>query len=590
MSSEQNLKKIKEMCLKNGISEGKTSKEYLFTLNSIDFYYFNRNIGEIDIVEGFVDGSNDGGIDFILNKEDTMYLVQGKSSNKLSLEDIKNSFNKMCDTIEKFENGDINSFHQKLKSIYLNKYEDLSEDKNIELVLFTNTTFSENILDEIEKYKNSDRLSSYKVSFFDGSDIEKKIIVSYQGNEFVQEDSIELCETNNRLEYGEGVIVNIKASSLKKLFIKYSQKGLFSFNLREHISQKSVDNGIDETIKNDPKNFWYYNNGITLGCVDYNIDGNKIKLYDFSIINGAQTTTKIGNSKIINADNDFAIVCKIVKAKGSLQDSRDFISKISEASNSQKPIRFRDLKANAIEQKRLQILASQNNYPLSIEIKRGVKPLNEKKVNNKWQKVTNEYIGQLILSCILQKPGTARSGKMLIFSSEKIYNQIYKRKHDYDTLYDLVRIANLYDNFKLDYLKEEEDSKKIAVSQNGKFTVLAVLFYFYKRLFCGISGFSDSKVVEDNIKGLLTLEYNDDNYEKKIYYLFKFIVNRLSDLYDIKETDLKLTSYSNFFKTDKTYIDVILYDMDRLLSDEYDFNRIKEYMIIFEKKREYAIS
>lgn len=380
MNDNQNYRKIREMCLKNGISEGKTTNEYLFTINCIDYFYYNKNIGEMDIIEGFVDGSNDGGIDFILNKDDRMYLIQGKSSEKLSIDDIKNVFYKISNTIEMFEKNDFDGFSTKLKSAYLNKYDDLDENKNMELVLFTNTILDDKMKMEFEKFKNTDKMSNYIITIYDNNDIDKKKIMLYQGEEFVSEDSIELCETNNKLEYKEGLIVNIKASSLKKLYLKHSERGLFSYNLREHISQKNVDNGIDDTIKNDPKNFWFYNNGITIGCVDYTIDGNKIKLYDFSIINGAQTTSKIGTSKLVDVNNDFAIVCKIVKANGTLSNSSDFISKISEASNSQKPIRPRDLKSNSIEQKRLQYGASQNKYSLAIEIKRGVKPTNDKRL------------------------------------------------------------------------------------------------------------------------------------------------------------------------------------------------------------------
>ena len=101
--------------------------------------------------------------------------------------------------------------------------------------------------------------------------------------------------------------------------------------------------------------------------------------------------------------------------------------KISEASNSQKPIKARDLKANAREQKMLQTKCAENKNALAIEIKRGVKPKNYYKVE-KWQRVTNEYIGQLILACLLQRPGSARSGKITIFTSEKLYNQIYKNR------------------------------------------------------------------------------------------------------------------------------------------------------------------
>ena len=68
--------------------------------------------------------------------------------------------------------------------------------------------------------------------------------------EFIDQDSIKLSDAKNVLKYGEnGIIVNIKASSLKKLYTKHSKNGLFSYNLREHISQKNVDSGIENTIK-----------------------------------------------------------------------------------------------------------------------------------------------------------------------------------------------------------------------------------------------------------------------------------------------------------------------------------------------------
>ena len=174
------------------------------------------------------------------------------------------------------------------------------------------------------------------------------------------------------------------------------------------------------TIKKEKENFWFYNNGITIGCEDFVLDGYVLRLYNFSIINGAQTTTKIGESKLIDNEYDFDIVCKVVKANRSLNDESDFIMKISEASNSQKPIKARDLKANAREQKMLQTKCAENKNALAIEIKRGVKPKNYYKVE-KWQRVTNEYIGQLILACLLQRPGSARSGKITIFTSEKLY-------------------------------------------------------------------------------------------------------------------------------------------------------------------------
>ena len=90
---------------------------------------------------------------------------------------------------------------------------------------------------------------------------------------------------------------------------------------------------------------------------------------------------------------DFYLSCKVIKAL-SEDDKIEgrFIQKVSEASNSQKPIKPRDLKANAPEQQLLQDKALRNKHKLAIEIKRGVKPKTQTRLE-KWQKVTNEYVG-----------------------------------------------------------------------------------------------------------------------------------------------------------------------------------------------------
>lgn len=584
----ENYEKVKKLAEKAGISQGKLNNEFIFTLQMVDYFYYNKNIGEQDIRENFVDGTSDGGIDYIFNNDDTMYLVQGKSSTNLSYEEIRNVFHKMDTTVNNFEKGKYDTYSDKLKSTFLNAYDDLSESKNITLVLFTNTIFTDELRSKVDELKKEDFLSNYTIEIYDAKDIEFKRLTALQDKEFISQDSIELAETRNVLKYGEnGIIVNIKASSLKKLYTKHSNNGLFSYNLREHITQKNVDTGIEKTIKSEKDNFWFYNNGITIGCEDFNIDGYMLKLYNFSIINGAQTTTKIGESKLIDKEYDFDVVCKVVKAKRSLNQESDFIMKISEASNSQKPIKARDLKANAREQKMLQLKCAENKYPLAIEIKRGVKPKNYFKVE-KWQRITNEYIGQLILGCILQRPGSARSGKITIFTSEKLYNQIYKnRKQDCDILYELVNIANKYEEFKNRYANDVEDVDLIAACKNGKFTTLAIVFYLYKRFNGIVSNYLDEKLTEDNIENTkLTLNYKGDDYEKKLDDLFKFIIKKLSDVYEKRKESLKLTSYSNFFKTDKTYQEIILKEIDRSLDDEWDKEKLQSFMSIFNDDQE----
>lgn len=342
----ENLKKIKVLCDQIYYT-GNTSEEHLFTVNCVDYFYYNKNITADDIDAGFVDGANDGGIDFIYYDDEKIYFVQGKTSKKISYNEIRDIFYKMRETYISLINDKLQTYSQNLKTKFLNIYDSFPTDPDMEFVLFSGSDFNSEIVRKIEQIANSDDFNRYTLSAYSSVDIQDKVLSVDQNIMLVNYGTLDLDHPRNFLSYNDdqGAIFTIKAHSLKKLFIQFHSSGLFGYNLREHIRDNKVDTAIDKTIKNEPSNFWYLNNGITIACSDFKADGNNLKLWDFSIINGAQTTTKIGKSTNIDANRDFSLVCKVVKSKGSLND--DFIRNISQASNSQKPIKQRDLKANS---------------------------------------------------------------------------------------------------------------------------------------------------------------------------------------------------------------------------------------------------
>ena len=320
----ENLKKIKGLCSGSSFT-GNSSKEYLFTINCVDYFFYDKNIGEVDIRDGFTDGANDGGIDFILDADGKLYLIQGKTSSDLTYNEIRDAYAKILETVNNFAAGKTNDYSNKLKSIYKNKIDNL-DNPEIEFVLYTNTVLDKSIQSKIENLNKQNMYQNYHLVAYGKDEIEDKTLSVDEGNMCVSSGELELGNTNC-LDYQDiGAIFTIKAFSLKELYEKKKSEGLFGYNLREQISQASVDNQIDKTISEDKNNFWYYNNGITIGCSDFYKDGNKLKLYDFSIINGAQTTSKIGKSNIIKKDNDFCLVCKVIKSENSLDD--EFIRKI----------------------------------------------------------------------------------------------------------------------------------------------------------------------------------------------------------------------------------------------------------------------
>lgn len=576
--------KLKELCREINVPEGYLSSEFLFTLIGMDYFFYNGNIGAKDIQDGFVDGKGDGGIDFIYSEDDhKLHLIQGKSSDSLSKEDLHALFNKMHRTVQKFKNDDYQSFNQGLISSYINAIDKLPDNHDIELVLFTNAEVSNDLEKEFRKEIENTELSNYEIIINDVRQFDIKKIESEIEKEYVEEDSLQIDGANNYLSYGEnedGIIVNVLGSSLKRLYNKHNGKGLFNYNLREHISQKNVDDGIDNTIHREKSNFWYYNNGITIACKDYDLDGYRLKLYGFSIINGAQTTTKLGKSSVIDSDHDVILTCKIVRSSAMNDyESTDFMSKISEASNSQKPIKSSDLVANRIEQKKLQVNSANNlDKPLAISIKRGVRPKNYNKVE-KWQRVSNEKLGQLMLSISFQQPGTARSAKASIFGHKDTYNKLFlHRTHDFDTLYDMVKLEKKYEDFKIDFIKNSGDEiDDVAIARNGKFIILAVIGYLLKKKRGLVNDPKDKNLHSDNLYGTLISKYREDDFDDILKDLFKFVIKGLKMQYKLNEVSLQLTSYSNFFKTDHKYKKTILVGLEKeFFDDKYNSKRVTE--------------
>jgi len=568
-----NLDVYKKLGKDAGLPSGKLTNEYMFTLFAIDLFLFEKNIGVSDIQNGFVDGANDGGIDFIYSDDDSIFFIQGKSSKSLSTEDVINAFNKIIRSLAKLKKQSYASFSKPFVSSYLNILDSITDsaslcDVNIEIVLCSGSAISLAQRELVFSQLRDEEYSNYNFAIYDIDDIDVKFRDLQQERDSVKEDTLLLTNSGSILEYneGSGFIANIKASSLKRLFQKHERRGLFSYNLREHITNKNVDDGINDTINKDKENFWFYNNGITIACSECVPDGNRIRLYNLSIINGAQTTTKIGQAHSLSVEKDFDLVCKIVVAKkGSLPDNVDFISRISQASNSQKPIIPRDLKANAKEQRNMQYNAERNKLPLAIEIKRGLRASNYSRVE-KWQRIKNDEIGQIILGCILQRPGKARTGKREIFDSSPLYKQVFYRTMDYDTLYDLVKLSYYYEQFKIKFTKTADNVDLISVCKNGRFCLLAIVIYFLKKERGLIFDSTDDCLTKDNLSGTLIETYRKDDFEEKLDDFFTWLVTVLDEIYITNKNELQLTSHSNFFKTDKIYRQTILAGIEKKVS------------------------
>lgn len=220
---------------------------------------------------------------------------------------------------------------------------------------------------------------------------------------------------------------------------------LFGHNLREALNSRKSKTyrSMENTIKNCPENFWYYNNGITIIAEGVETGNNKITLSNFSIVNGAQTTSSLGlflKEAEKNKEYDLIEALKnvYVLARVLIIPQETTKRDIAIYNNTQNPITSRDMVANREEQKKLNQWLLNDEFPqIYVEIRRGAQIPNTFNKGFAHRKTTNEELAQLAYASFFQKPFTAKDKKSALFNndytqSDFVINKIYHDIFNYD--------------------------------------------------------------------------------------------------------------------------------------------------------------
>lgn len=523
-----------------------------------------KNYFDVDYIDqiGLVtDGPNDGGIDFLYYDEEEAKVIvcQSKYCADLKLDQIISELNKMYSTVQNFKRANTGMYNDSLKLALQNAQDRLPEDNNDNYEYHIFTTAPVDINMAMKKLENtSHEFPTEAVFIYTAYDIEKTMLRCLESLSMVEFEKIKLDRAKNYLEYESkdsiGIMCNVLSTSIIQLYNKYAGAGLFDLNIRRYIKNTLVDSGIKRTLDNNRENFWFLNNGIIIACESYEIDGNTVRLSNFSIVNGGQTTTLIGNYKGTNT-KEFYIPCKIVATKND-SNSDVFFTDIAEATNSQKPIYARDLKSNAPEMVRLyNWLRKEKIY---LEIKRGFKP----KFKSDYQ-IKNDELGQLILSFVFQKPGTSRSGKKVIFENQGIYDSLFKVNYIQDALkkiflLDLIKLKKRYDEIEKTLKSSDLPPTDLEVLKNGRQTIFAIMGMCYR--------IANSDMTEKDISlspkslgtipfvyGPLLSNYHKDDVYEKFERIIRDIIDILSEVYQQAYDNNTTTSVTNFMKTDLKY-------------------------------------
>ncbi|MBQ9085369.1 MAG: AIPR family protein [Clostridia bacterium] len=601
--------------IKNKIDSMKTtypilrteSDDYVFSALCVRSHLYKNPallLSGNDFEEIIVDGQYDGGVDVLLTDPSSegsdLVIGQSKYYTSISFDDVINAMTKMASFYKDMIQGHYEQVNAKVQRRFLSLNSELGEESKIHFVFYTSAPQSGISRLRIEKkfrelFTDS---SQFEISLFFGKDIEDEIKESESRRATVEQGKVKIDSSNNYLLYGDtAAIVNVSAFSIKSLYAQYNIQ-LLARNLRYHIAGRDIDAGIEETIRTNPESFWLKNNGITIVCEDFEIDGREVKLRNFSIINGGQTTYMLHKSRNIDENNDLYLPCKIIKTEGETEDEKNAFSlSIAKATNTQKPIKPVDLKANSPEQVRF--AQAMREVGIFYQTKRGEvvpRAYREDCLNSSLLD-----IGKLCLAAIFQLPCISRSKPSTLYVSQyydKIFNgnQVQIARLSKELLYiDYYFRKNYQKKFDRDNAAMPGANERISFAHNAR-TICIAFVAFASRYYQGniadtdlntVFAFAQNDNVTDsrlfdlfsNIGGVvhfipIEIFNQKDKYDSILDQLFDVIINAgITSFSMASRYDTTLTA-TNYLKKDRNYYAIlsdhwstIRNDIRRIFSD-----------------------
>lgn len=476
---------------------------------------------------------------------------------------------------------------------FLTLLSEASDDAKVHFIFYTSAPKNRISVDRIRK-KFSDQIaencSNFEIDIYFCSDVVDEIKEAESRRPCVESGKLIIDEKNNVLTYGyDAVIVNVSAYSIKKLYALHSST-LLAKNLRYFIKSRDIDKGINKTIADSPDCFWFRNNGITIICDDFEIDGKEVKITNFSIINGGQTTYLLYRNPNIAENSALFLQCKIIKSQGDNEEEKSTFSlEIAKATNSQKPIKKLDLKANASEQ--IRFSQALRDVGIFYQTKRGETVPKDYK---EWYKNTDMVeIGKLCLCALFQKPCASRN-KPSIMYDDKYYNPIFKSNQQQiasicrELLYVDYYFRNVYIK-EFDKMNENEPDKSIRISFAHNARTVCIAFVAFAARYhnenitdedmTSIQKASTPNSDDDllyeiccdlgEMKSFFPTEiFSDkDQFDSIITKLFNAIIDEGIRSYTIAARHDPSITATNFLKKDKNYY-IILSDYWRDLRDK----------------------
>ena len=366
----------------------------------------------------------------------------------------------------------------------------------------------------------------------------------------------------------ESRVFSCKGKDLARLYDEYKEI-IFQQNVRYSLGMRSrsINQIIYETAKDDNRSteFWYFNNGITIICKKIlDTPAEKvINLVEPQIINGAQTTYALHEAyKEGILSDDIEVLIKVIETKDS-----GFIENVTLYTNSQNPIRLRDLCSNDVIQINIQRILL-GSYRYFYERKRGEldsiyknRIAKERLLGDNYEEriIINEKASQAYLAFYLDKPAQAKSerGRIFLKESSGFYEQIFNSKDELlpEKMLMSWKLLNYIEMQKKDYSKKyrriENHRKADSLSDSEKKEIYDYDFLLHSEYFI-LNIFKDflknkGYDILENRTDLSEIIKKIDSNDRIITEIYSIIIKKLSSLIKIRK--LEPGYYHNkFFK------------------------------------------
>lgn len=382
--------------------------EWAFNYWVLDKLFFEDE----DLIESKIIDYKDYGIDAYECFEDTkdVYLIQNKyysESTAITADYVENDF--LCRSIGSLENGTFKR-SEELQNFF-NKYKD-DPDFTVYLQLFVTNNIHCSEADEyIKKFNLNHPKCRAKIFYLD--DIEERYYNEVKENK--KNLTVPISSINN------GTILNINNTAYKlanvidakyvftpivsvfKMYEAAIKDGypIFDKNIREYLGNTGVNKNIYNTLmsQDDRKNFFYYNNGITIICdkIDNPITKAQansnlsvsFNIHNPQIVNGCQTVNSIyevlkniNPSELYTQFKDAFVMLKILQIDRKNDEQKVLYRNIVKFNNSQNSIDEKTFVSNNGIFSRLQTEFENKGFLLLI------KQSDKNKYTNKYKVIT----------------------------------------------------------------------------------------------------------------------------------------------------------------------------------------------------------